>query len=71
MSDVWELAAYVEDHPGDHQQRWRLAKKLYAEREYLLALENLQVLNKEWTPKLNVQRYLAATYYRLGRYTEA
>ena len=71
MSDVWELAAYIEGNPDDHQQRWRLAKKLYAEHEYLLALENLQVLNKEWTPKMNVQRYLAATYYRLGRYTEA
>lgn len=71
MTDVWELAAFVEDHPDDHVQRWRLAKKLYAEHEYRLALEHLQMLNKEWTPKLNVQRYLAATFYRLGRYTEA
>ncbi len=71
MSDVWELAAYMESHPDDHPQRWRLAKRLYAEHEYLLALEQLQVLSKEWTPKLSVQRYLAATYYRLGRYAEA
>lgn len=71
MTDVWELSAFVENHPDDHVQRWRLAKKLYAEHEYRLALEHLQLLNKEWTPKLNVQRYLAATYYRLGRYTEA
>lgn len=65
------MAAFVEEHPDDHVQRWRLAKKLYAEHEYRLALEHLQLLNKEWTPKLNVQRYLAATFYRLGRYTEA
>lgn len=71
MTDVWEIAAYVEEHPDDHPQRWRLAKKFYAEHEYRLALDHLQLLQKEWTPKLNVQRYLAATYYRLGRYTEA
>lgn len=71
MTDVWELAAFVEEHPDDYVQRWHLAKKLYAEHEYRLALEHLQLLNKDWTPKLNVQRYLAATFYRLGRYTEA
>lgn len=71
MTDVWEIAAYVEEHPDDYQQRWRLAKKFYAEHEYRLALDHLQLLQKDWMPKLNVQRYLAATYYRLGRYTEA
>ena len=71
MTDVWELAAFVESHPQDYPQRWRLAKKLYAEHEYRLALEHLMVLHNSWTPKLNVERYLAATYYRLGRYAEA
>ena len=28
-------------------------------------------LSKEWAPKINVIRYLAATYYRLKRYSEA
>lgn len=71
MTDMWDIAAHVEDHPDDHSQRWRLAKKLYAAHEYRHALEHLNVLKNEWTPKLNVRRYLAATYYRLGRYAEA
>ena len=71
MADKWERAAFVENHPEDHAQRWRLAKKLYAEHEYRLALEHLNILHNEWTPRLNVERYLAATYYRLGRYAEA
>ncbi len=71
MSDIWELGRYVEDHPDEHEQRWRLAKKLYLACEYRLALEHLQVLQNEWVRKLNVVRYLAATYYRLGRYDEA
>ena len=71
MADIWEIAAYVEEHPDDHPQRWRLAKKFYADHEYRHALDHLNVLKHEWTPKLNVRRYLAATYYRLGRYEEA
>ncbi len=71
MADTWEIAAYVEEHPDDHPQRWRLAKKFYAEHEYRHALDHLNVLKHEWTPKLNVRRYIAATYYRLGRYEEA
>ena len=71
MTDVWDLSAYVEAHPGDLDQRWRLAKKLYTSFEYRLALEHLQVLKNEWGPKANVSRYLAATYYRLGRYEES
>lgn len=71
MKDMWDIAAYVEEHPEEHEQRWRLAKKLYAAHEYRHALEHLNVLKNEWTPKLNVRRYLAATYYRLGRYDEA
>ncbi|MBI2434103.1 MAG: tetratricopeptide repeat protein [Candidatus Hydrogenedentes bacterium] len=68
---MWEIARYVEAHPDNYEQRWRLAKKLYAAWEYRLAVEHLQVLKKEWRRKLNVVRYLSATYYRLGRYDEA
>lgn len=71
MVDIWDLGRYVEDHPDEYDKRWRLAKKLYLACEYRLALEHLQVLRNEWVRKLNVVRYLAATYYRLGRYDEA
>lgn len=71
MADMWDLGQYVEDHPDAYEQRWRLAKKLYLACEYRLVLEHLQILKNEWTPKLNVVRYLAATYYRLGRYDES
>lgn len=71
MVDVWDLQQYVEANPDDVQQRWRLAKKLYMAWEYRLALDNLLILKNEWSEKLNVRRYLAATYYRLKRYDEA
>ncbi len=71
MAEMWDLAHYVEEHPDDYEQRWKLAKQLYAAWEYRLALEHLQVLKNEWQRKLNVVRYLSATYYRLGRYEEA
>lgn len=71
MSDLWDLAAFVEDHPEDYPQRWLLAKQLYAAHEYRLALEHLLVLKNEWNPHLNARRYLGAVYYRMGRYTEA
>jgi len=70
-SDIWELARFIEDHPGDHERRWQLAKKMYMAWEYRHALEHLQVLRNEWDDRQNVARYLAATYYRLGRYAEA
>ncbi len=71
MANQWDVAKHVEEHPDDYPQRWRLAKKLYLHWEYRLALEHLQVLRNEWTPKVNVSRFLAATYYRLGRLDEA
>jgi tetratricopeptide (TPR) repeat protein len=71
MADSTELARYVRRHPRAYEHRWRLAKKLYAAWEYKDALEHLQVLRKEWEPRINVSRYLAATYFRLGRYDEA
>ncbi|MEK7795771.1 MAG: hypothetical protein AAB353_14635, partial [Candidatus Hydrogenedentota bacterium] len=71
MADVWELQQWVEGHPDRFDQRWRLAKKLFLAWEYRLALEHLLVLKNEWDRRPNVVRYLAATYYRLGRYEEA
>ncbi|MBI1321478.1 MAG: tetratricopeptide repeat protein [Candidatus Hydrogenedens sp.] len=70
-TDIWELARYVEEHPMDHERRWQLAKKMYMAWEYRHALEHLQVLHNEWDERQNVVRYLAATYYRLGRYAES
>ena len=71
MPELWDLARYVEEHPDDREQRWRLAKKLYNAWEYRLALEHLQILRGEFSERVNIARYLAATYYRLGRYGEA
>lgn len=70
-ADLWELAQYVEEHPDDLSERWRLAKKMYLSWEYRHALDHLLVLKNEWPNRLNVIRYLAATYYRLGRYDDA
>ncbi|MBX3179259.1 MAG: tetratricopeptide repeat protein [Candidatus Hydrogenedentes bacterium] len=71
MADIWDIARYVEANPDDHEQRWRLAKKLYTAWEYRLALEHLQILKNEGPRRINILRYLGATYYRLGRYEEA
>lgn len=71
MADVEEIRAYVESHPDDHKQRWRLAKKLYNSWEYRPALEHLLKLRDVWPDQVPVLRYLAATYYRLGKYDEA
>jgi thioredoxin-like negative regulator of GroEL len=69
--DQWKLAQHVEGHPEDFPQRWKLAKQFYLSQEYRHALEHLLVLKNDWSPKCNVVRYLAATYYRLTRYSEA
>ncbi|MCX5771220.1 MAG: tetratricopeptide repeat protein [Candidatus Hydrogenedentes bacterium] len=71
MATIKDLTDWVDLHPDDHEQRWWLAKKLYKNSEYEAALEHLLLLRKRWKPKLNVARYLAATYYRLGKYPEA
>lgn len=71
MTDIWELARHVDRHPDDYKARWDLAKGLFKAEEYRLALEHLLVLKNEWIPKVNLLRYLAATYYRLGRYNDA
>ena len=71
MADVWDISRYVEAHPDNYPQRWRLAKKLYLAWEYRLALEHLLILKNEWEDRTNLSRYLAATYYRLTRYTDA
>lgn len=69
--DLEELAQRVTMNPEDYELRWRLAKKLYMAWEYNDALKHLLVLRKNWSRKLNVHRYLAATFYRLGRHDEA
>jgi len=72
VSDLWELTSFVEDNPHNGEQRWRLAKKLYAAFEYRLALEHMQVLESDLgdTADANLYRYLGATYYRLQRYDQ-
>lgn len=71
MATTKDLTDWVDLHPDDHEQRWWLAKKLYKSSEYEAALEHLLILKTRWKPKLNVVRYRAATYYRLGKYPEA
>ncbi len=71
MTDVWDIARYVESHPENREQRWRLAKKFYLSWEYRHALEHLSVLSNEMPESINVRRYLAATYYRLNRHDDA
>jgi len=71
MAEIEEIRAYVESHPDDHKQRWRLAKKLYNAWDYRSALAHLQQLREVWPDQVPVLRYLAATYYRLGKYDEA
>lgn len=71
MADVEEIRAYVESHPDDHKQRWRLAKKLYNTWDYRSALEQLLILREVWPEQVAVSRYLGATYFRLGKYDEA
>jgi hypothetical protein len=71
MSELWELTQYIEDNPDDREKRWLLAKKLYEAGEYRHALEHFHVLHNEWPDKINVDRFLAATLYRLKRYEEA
>ncbi len=71
MANIWDTAENVEKNPGDHSQRWRLAKQLYGAWEYDQALEHLLVLKKTGEPRLNERRFLAACLFRLGRHDEA
>ncbi len=71
MTEIKDLTQFVEEHPDDHEARWRLAKKLYMGNDYAHVLEHLQILQARWIPKVNVRRYLGASYYRLKRYDEA
>jgi hypothetical protein len=71
MVDIWELSQFVEGHPENQEQRWRLIKAFYKDKDYRLALEHLQILENELPDKKNLYRYLAATYYRLTRFDEA
>ncbi|MCX8065678.1 MAG: tetratricopeptide repeat protein [Candidatus Hydrogenedentes bacterium] len=69
--NILDLLDYVEKNPKDYEKRWILAKKLYQNKDYHLALEHLRVLKEEWEPKVNVIRFLSAALYRLGKYEEA
>ena len=71
MADLKEIEAYLIEHPDDDAQRWHLTKKLYMACEYRDALSHLLILKRSAEWKLNYSRYLAATYYRLGRYEES
>jgi hypothetical protein len=71
MSEIDELRQYVTAHPEDGERRWKLAKKLYMTSEYEAALGHLLWLKENGAPRLNIARYLAATYYRLGRYEDS
>ncbi len=69
--NLLELLDYVDKNPKDYEKRWSLAKKLYQNKDYVLALEHLTVLKNEWESYINVYRFLSATLYRLGKYDEA
>ena len=56
MADLQDLEKYVDAHPADHEQRWRLAKKLYRGCEYERVFEHLEVLQRGWHRKLNLMR---------------
>jgi len=69
--NLLDLLDYVEKNPKDYENRWKLAKKLYQNKDYSLALEHLTILKNEWEPYVNVYRFLSATLYRLGKYEES
>ncbi len=69
--NLLDLLDYVDKNPKDYKKRWELAKKLYQNKDYVLALEHLTILVNEWEPHINVYRFLSATLYRLGKYDEA
>ena len=71
MADADEIRVYLESYPDDHEQRWRLARKLYEQRAYTAALSELIRLRKSWPDHVPVQRYLGATHFRLGQFAEA
>lgn len=71
MAEIDEIRVYLASYPDDHDQRWRLAKALYEKRDYSSALQELQRLKKAWHDHLPLQRFLGATHFRLGQFTEA
>ena len=71
MATLDEIRVYLDKYPDDHKQRWRLAKRLYRDCQYLSALEHLKILREVWPDQLPVLSYLAATYYRHGKYEKA
>lgn len=71
MADAQEIRVYLESYPDDHDQRWRLARKLYDQRDYAPALTELLRLKSAWPDHVPLQRYLGATHYRLDQFAEA
>lgn len=71
MADIAEIRTYLASYPDDHQQRWRLARKLYEGGDYASALEELLRVREAWPDHLPLQRYIGATHYRLGQFAEA
>lgn len=71
MADADEIRVYLESYPDHHEQRWRLAKTLYEQREYAPALAELLRLKVAWPDHVPVQRFLGAAHYRLGQFAEA
>ncbi len=69
--NLLDLLDYVEKNPKDYEKRWKLAKKLYQNKDYSLAVEHLNILVNEWEPHVNVNRFLSAALYRLGKYEES
>ena len=41
MAEIWDILDHLDRNPGDHEERWKLAKKFYAAWEYEQALEHL------------------------------
>ena len=71
MADIEKLYKYVKKHPYHYVERWALAKKLYKTGQYEKAIRHLEILDRDWEPKVSLTRYLAATYSRLSRSEEA
>lgn len=71
MAEIWDLEEHLVTHPEDDTVRWSMAKRYYAAAEYQKALEHLEALRSLRPLRINECRYLGATLYRLGRFSDA
>ncbi|HOQ90632.1 MAG TPA: tetratricopeptide repeat protein, partial [Candidatus Hydrogenedentes bacterium] len=71
MAEIWDIEEHLAEHPEDDAARWSLAKRYFAAAEYRKALDHLETLRRQRTLRINEMRYLGATLYRLGRFSEA